>query len=159
MSYKNLEVIKERVKMRGKYVYSHLFRCYCGNEFVAEAHSVKSGHTKSCGCYHKKVVADKNTKHGMHDSTSYSSWENMIQRCYNPNATGYKYYGGRGITVCKEWKESYAQFNLDMGKKEGKHLSLDRIDVNGNYEPSNCRWVTWDIQVKNKRKRKCKILV
>ena len=84
----------------------------------------------------------------------HTTWQGMINRCNNPNATGYKYYGGRGITVCDRWLNSYKAFEKDMGLKPSRNHSIDRIDNNGNYEPSNCRWATWEQQNNNKRNKK-----
>lgn len=81
----------------------------------------------------------------------YRTWSNMKDRCYNPNNKNYKYYGGRGISVCEEWKESFIKFANDMGNKPSKEYSLERIDVNGNYEPKNCKWATVKEQSFNKR--------
>ncbi len=92
-------------------------------------------------------------QHGQWGSPTYNSWSNMIQRCRNPHATGYNYYGGRGIKVCDEWvgEGGFIQFVSDMGTcPEG--LSLDRIDNDGDYTPENCRWATWSTQVKNRRR-------
>lgn len=83
------------------------------------------------------------------------TWRNMLARCYNPKTCGYSNYGGRGITVCDEWANDYGAFfdwAVDNGYQD--HLSLDRIDVNGNYCPENCRWATWDVQARNKRPRR-----
>lgn len=93
----------------------------------------------------------KKLKHSR-SSTEYSSWTNMKYRCYNKNCPQYEHYGARGITVCDRWLNSFDDFYDDMGKKPDKSMSLDRIDVNGNYEPSNCRWATSQQQSRNKRK-------
>lgn len=148
-----LEIVEMRVSMRGKYVYSHKFKCYCGNTFVSEAANVKSGHTKSCGCLQKAIVSNREYVHGKHESSTYASWENMIQRCTNPNATGYEYYGGRGISVCKEWR-TFVNFLADMGDRP-ENTSIDRINSDGNYEPNNCRWADKTTQMKNRRPRSC----
>lgn len=90
--------------------------------------------------------------HGKRNTKEYNCWANMIKRCYNENGTYYENYGGRGIKVCDEWRNSFLTFYNDMGNSNG--LTLDRIDVNGNYEPSNCRWVSMTTQARNTRLRK-----
>src|SRR5450755_1112777 len=93
---------------------------------------------------------DMAEQHGMRGTPEYNAWRNMIQRCTNPNATGWKDYGGRGITVCDAWRESFDAFMVCMGSRpEG--LSLDRKDNSGNYDPWNCHWATWEEQQRNQR--------
>ena len=91
-------------------------------------------------------------KHGMSSSSEYNSWHGMKSRCFNPTDPAFKHYGGRGIIVCKGGKNDFSIFYKDMGPKPGKEYSIDRVDVNGNYEPSNCRWADRSTQQKNKRK-------
>ena len=94
----------------------------------------------------------KNTPHKT-KHPSYYSWQNMKARCYNPNATGYEKWGGRGITVCDEWRDDFWQFATDMGSKP-TGFTLDRIDNDGDYTPDNCRWATHSDQIHNQRRRK-----
>lgn len=101
-------------------------------------------------------IRKKMEKHGLTHMHEYQIWTNMKQRCTNPKRAGYKYYGGRGIKVCDSWMKSFKNFLDDMGKRPDKGFSIDRIDPNGNYEPSNCRWVTNVIQATNKRKIRSK---
>lgn len=132
-----------------------LCKCDCGNTKVSTMSNLKSGHVTSCGCAWKDIVPplnkDLNTRHAESGTQLYRAWTNMRYRCNTPTCQCYKNYGGRGITICKEWGEyeSFRDWALNNGFMEG--LSIDRIDVDGNYEPSNCRWVSDKTQQNNKR--------
>lgn len=128
-----------------------LFKCDCGNEKILDSLWVRKGNIKSCGCYNSKVATERMTKHGMRQTKEYKTWCSMKRRCLVPKERSYKDYGGRGITVCKNWKDSFENFFKDMGYAPSPEYSIDRIDVNGNYEPSNCRWATDKQQRRNKR--------
>lgn len=124
--------------------------CDCGTEKLVASPNLVNGSTKSCGCFRKESTSKKFKTHGLHGSPTWYSWTSMKTRCKNPKATQYELYGGRGIQVCERW-EKFENFLEDMGERPpGK--SLDRIDANGNYEPSNCRWATKKEQGQNKRK-------
>lgn len=124
-------------------------RCDCGKEIVAMGANVKSGHTKSCGCFQEETRGQHTITHGGSSSKCYCVWKTMIQRCTNPNHDKYKYYGGRGITVCESWKK-FANFRNDMGDPPDG-LQIDRIDNSSGYQPSNCRWVTKSVNMRNRR--------
>ena len=122
--------------------------CECGVEDVIRGENLKSGATQSCGC----LVMDTSKKHGMFDTKIYKIWNSMIQRCTNANNKKYNIYGGRGITVCDRWLNSFESFYTDMGDKpEG--MSLDRRDNSKGYSKSNCRWANASEQAINSRPR------
>ena len=128
----------------------------CGNTKIVSELSLYSGVTTSCGCLHSGKN-NSNYKDGRSKERLYHVWKGMLYRCFNKGHPCYQYYGGRGITVCDEWRNDYVAFRnwametgYDPDAPFGK-CTIDRIDNNGNYEPSNCRWVTMAVQSKNKR--------
>lgn len=128
--------------------YFWLCKCECGNFCITSQNQLSRGKTKSCGCLQKEYFS---IKHNLRFSKLYITWENIKKRCYNKKSSRYKWYGEKGIIVCNEWKDDFKAFYdwaMANGYKEG--LTIDRIDVNGNYEPSNCRWVDWKTQQQNK---------
>lgn len=129
-----------------------LCRCECGNEIIVTTIDLRRGHTKSCGCLRKEIVGATHRTHGKRHTRLHSIWATMKERCDLKKRRDYKYYGGRGITVCDEWRNDFQAF-YDWAMANGylDDLTIDRIDVNGNYEPSNCRWITIQEQQKNKR--------
>lgn len=129
-----------------------LCKCDCGNYVTVMTDNLRRGNTSSCGCISKEKIVERNFKHGKCHTEIYASWERMKSRCNCTANQHYKDYGGRGIAVCEEWNSDFNAFfewSLNNGWEPG--LTIDRIDVNGSYEPSNCRWVTWDVQCNNKR--------
>lgn len=125
-------------------------KCDCGKKWNVLGKCLTRGSTKSCGCHKRKETIKRETTHGMTNTPIYEIWAAMLQRCKNPNNTAYKNYGKRGITVCARW-EKFEHFFSDMGNPP-KGLTLDRINNDGNYEPTNCRWTTRKVQVHNRRK-------
>lgn len=114
-------------------------QCSCGNKKILKGIRLRFGDSLKC-----RVCGS--TKHGMAYSTTYSSWGNMHQRCYNENHTAYKWYGGKGIKICDRWHE-FSLFLLDMGERPDK-TEIDRIDPNKNYEPGNCQWISHENNLK-----------
>lgn len=137
-----------------------LWRCDCGTEKAINLPHVKAGKIVSCGCYltellhsaahaaHCAAAAKHPRSHGLSHLPEYFVWKTMRQRCENPRNHDYRWYGALGVRVCERWS-SFEAFYADMGPARG--LTLDRIDPTGHYEPSNCRWATWETQRANKR--------
>lgn len=131
--------------------------CECGNIVDVASTNLKQGKTLSCGCYKNETTPIAHKTHGESHTRLYRVWQGMKERCYNPHHISYHLYGGRGVFVCDEWNNSYFTFKewaeangYDCTAQRGA-CTLDRIDVNGGYEPSNCRWVGMDVQSKNRR--------
>lgn len=130
-----------------------LCRCDCGN--LAAVHSVqlRNSKTRSCGHVVTAVLLERNTSHRRSGTREYAAWGGMLTRCTNPNSKDFNRYGGRGISVCERWR-TFENFLEDVGPKPSASHSLDRIDVNGNYEPGNVRWATLNEQAANKRRNR-----
>jgi len=114
--------------------------CDCGNQLEVRGNSLRTGNTISCGCFRKETAHALNFKPEgkQEDVPGYNSWKSMRQRCLDSNHDGYERYGGRGITICDRWLHSFENFLADMGPKPGPEYSIERKDVDGNYEPGNC---------------------
>jgi len=152
--YGRLTVLEMAPRVKGKGV-EWVCRCDCGKEAVVLSNSLRRGNTKSCGCLFTEMLVKRNTKHGHarrdNKTRLYGIWVRMRQRCSDSNSSDYERYGGRGIKVCDEWND-FGNFH-DWAHANGykKHLTIERINNDGDYEPTNCKWVAPEKQARNKR--------
>ena len=130
-----------------------IYKCgFCGEEFKAYTQHITSGNIKSCGCYNKRRLSETHKTHGLKYTRLYIIWTDIKKRTLNPKNKDYNDYGGRGISICDEWKTDFMSFyNWAMSNGYSDELSIDRIDNDGNYCPENCRWTTQTIQSRNQR--------
>lgn len=126
-----------------------LCRCDCGNEL--QASSSWLSRIKSCGCERAPATIARNFRHGAHGTPEYKCWQGMLKRCFNPADRNYHLYGGRGITVCAEWRTDFPAFFAHVGQKPTSKHTIDRKNSDGNYEPGNVRWATRKEQARNRR--------
>lgn len=128
-----------------------LCECVCGKKTVVQASNLKTGNTKSCGCLQSETARERSTRHGQTGTRLFWTWQHMIGRCTRVSDKAYRWYGGRGISVCHKWLNSFESFrDWAMANGYADNLTIDRIDANGNYCPENCRWITIDEQQRNK---------
>lgn len=125
--------------------------CDCGNVVQIKAKTLNNGHTQSCGCLQKEFAGNLKRTHGMTLTSIYKTWRGIKGRCLNKNHHAFVHYGGRGITICDEWKKSFENFYRDMGEKPSKNHSIERIDNEIGYCKSNCKWILKNKQNFNKR--------
>lgn len=157
----NLTVLRQSANMNKKTAWECL--CDCGNVVTVTTSNLTCNRIKSCGCMKKELLIKRNSTHNQRNTHLYEVWKSIKQRCKNPQSYAYKNYGGRGITICKEWNNDFKAFSdwsyangytTENRTSEKTKLTIDRINNDGNYEPSNCRWVTRSHQCKNKRNNK-----
>lgn len=151
-----LVVVSRDVSKKGHPAWNCL--CDCGQEKVCLGINLKKGVTQSCGCLRTEMITARSLKHGNRrqrgggtTSREYEAWCSMIGRCETESNTSYDNYGARGVKVCERWRSSFENFLADMGERPSPKHSIDRINVNGDYEPLNCRWVTREEQMRNRR--------
>lgn len=125
--------------------------CECGTHRIAMGGNLVKGNIVSCGCFQRELLSANRRTHGLTKTPEYKVWGSMIDRCTNPKNDCWGRYGGRGISICPEWRRSFETFLADIGPRPTRKHTLDRINNNGNYEPSNCRWATQTTQSRNKR--------
>lgn len=155
MTFGRLEVIEQNGRTSDRHILWKC-KCECGKFTNVSSRELRSGKTKSCGCLQKDKIREMRYRHGDRDSRLYSVWKTMKKRCENKNCKSYKWYGAKGVSVCDEWHDYSAfkkwAFDNDYDEKAEKgECTIDRINPYGDYEPSNCRWVSMGEQARNKR--------
>ena len=139
----------EKSKQKTRY---GMYKCgFCGTEFKSNTGNIKNKHTKSCGCHKKRRIKEVHKTHGLGATKLYSIWGTLKARVLNLKYKDYYNYGGRGITICEDWLDIHNFYDWAISNGYSDELSIDRIDNDGNYEPSNCRWTTKIIQARNTR--------
>lgn len=151
--YNRLTVISFEYKKGGRTYYK--LKCDCGKEIIISLSCAKTNHTKSCGCLVSELsrirMPKYTRKHGISTTRIYKCWKDAVRRCEDLKSVAYQNYGGRGINICEEWKDCLVFYEWALKNGYSETLTLDRINVDGNYEPSNCKWATIDEQANNKR--------
>lgn len=148
-----LNRVEDHYYPNGRHDVQYRCLCECGKEVNVLGIHLRSGHTKSCGCFRKETTGNNKRTHGMTNTRLHGIWKNMKNRCTNKNSDDYYLYGGRGISICDEWLNNFENFkDWSISNGYSDNLTIDRQDVNGNYEPSNCRWISQKSQCNNTRR-------